>query len=437
MLTTRCSACGSYFALRSGACLFCRNLAEASGSRGNATQEPGLASLEASLRSEGHVARRLAAFVRKHWQGRYSLARAFWLNKLIACLVGLGANVILAFIAQFLTLQTMALAIVGLTAAFQVATVWYLVGVWRSATRHIAEGGRFGRLAKLVLVLIGTASISKLAASDASLDETWALLRGDQLGPPLSVRLSEDGASLYLSGGINEGTADALTSALESAASVRTVVLDSGGGWLREGLAAARVIAARGLDTRVNGECSSACTLMFLAGRARALGVGARVGFHRFSDPALTADARLDTTQTRDVYRATGLSPAFVERVVGTLPDQIWYPTLRELLQAGIATNTHEWDAARSDLEPDVREAARREFGHLRLSTQAFEQLVACELSRTIERLNRNGCEYALDEDEMGDGVPSARGECRERGQREADAAEDARACLGEIGRNR
>ncbi|MGC5394069.1 hypothetical protein ACPXAZ_26190, partial [Escherichia coli] len=61
---------------------------------------------------------------------------------------------------------------------------------------------------------------------------------------------------------------------------MQTVVLYSAGGWVREGKLVGEVIRRRRLNTYVEQECSSSCTLAFLAGRDRAMDPRAHIGFH-------------------------------------------------------------------------------------------------------------------------------------------------------------
>ena len=44
----------------------------------------------------------------------------------------------------------------------------------------------------------------------------------------------------------------------------------------------ARGIQQFGLDTQVESECYSACTIAFIAGRKRTLGKSGRLGFHQY-----------------------------------------------------------------------------------------------------------------------------------------------------------
>ena len=221
-------------------------------------------------------------------------------------------------------------------------------GTWISATKHTAAGGKWGGAAKGMIIL-GILRVAGQVANDSGrLGEHWATLLGKQAGPQYAIHLGGDGKSLNITGGMNDGAADALTEALNLAPGVRTVSFDSGGGWIREGRLVAAVISERNLATHVDGECSSACTLAFLAGRERTVGPQGRIGFHQVRSIGRSDDERaLDVTQTQSIYRSAGLPSDFVNKVTTTPPDKMWYPTLAELRAANVITGRTEWDAAR------------------------------------------------------------------------------------------
>ena len=95
------------------------------------------------------------------------------------------------------------------------------------------------------------------------------------------MELRDEGRVVSFSGGINDGAAAAIDKAIGAALRVGTVLLHSPGGWLREGKRMADVVRRYQLNTRVEGECFSACTLVLLAGANRSAGERARIGFHR------------------------------------------------------------------------------------------------------------------------------------------------------------
>jgi hypothetical protein len=119
-------------------------------------------------------------------------------------------------------------------------------------------------------------------------------------------------------------------------------VLHSNGGWVRQGNLIAKVITDRGLNTYVEQECTSACTIAFLAGKERASEPTARLGFHSFR--AVGAESKGNSTDSSQmialetVYRHAGIAPDFIQRILETPSDKMWYPSHEELLAKGVLT---------------------------------------------------------------------------------------------------
>lgn len=120
-----------------------------------------------------------------------------------------------------------------------------------------------------------------LAGLLASLAPT-ALLAQTAL-PPGRVYVAREGAttSIVIFGRISPETEGAFTSAAAANRGAR-VVLNSGGGALTPALNIGRFIRENRMQTFVpdGSGCFSACSLIWLAGTERNIGLGARIGFH-------------------------------------------------------------------------------------------------------------------------------------------------------------
>lgn len=279
--------------------------------------------------------------IKKHWNGDYSLARSYWGNTLVvSVLILLGAKLL---VAPFFTERTQAryvsLAVLFLTTLSVVVWWWAVTGTWRSASKHVSRGGSsfWAAAAKVAIVLGAIRLVGNLAAQAPFLEEHFRVARGEQLGPETSIQRRADGYSLLVSGGINDDTAEKLQQALNQSPGVRTIVLSSSGGWVGQGLVVAAVISSRKLSTDVEDECSSACTIAFLAGLERVAGPKARIGFHSFSTVGRQSPAG-SSSLLQKVYREAGLSDDFIAKVSQTPPTEMWYPTVKELLQNGVLT---------------------------------------------------------------------------------------------------
>jgi hypothetical protein len=284
------------------------------------------------------------AFFKKHFNGDYSLGRSYWVNTfLISLFAPLLGVLILPLLGENAPARYASTAVLLLTVLGVAAWVWAVSGTWASANKHVSRGGRqfWASAAKVMIVLGIFKTIGDIGNASSSLAEHWKVALGAQLGPPTQMQIRADGKSLLLKGGINDGTAEELSKALQLAPTVTTVVLSSQGGWVAQGNRVGKVIADRKLNTYVEQECTSACTIAFLAGVERAAEPNARVGFHSFR--TVGADSSTASTElalVQETYRTAGMSPAFITKIAATPHDKMWYPTHEELLAEGILTRT-------------------------------------------------------------------------------------------------
>ncbi len=281
----------------------------------------------------------------RHWRGQMSLGVSYWVNSF---LIGNLAPVALAIALASLeadnetTLRVNAALTLAGVALLAGLNVWSAVGVLRSAANHPERGGRL-IWAMLAFVLVGISlmavmlQLSRKSSLDGYVD-LWQIARGHDPIPPASVRLASDGLSVRLSGPMGSGSTERLRQVLEHAPQATVLSLDSPGGRLFEGRAIAREIQRHGFDTYAQGECSSACTLVLLAGRERLTTRAPKIGFHRASQPGPQGSDAVAMRDMARLYRAAGLSESFIARVSRVPSTSIWYPTLDDLLANAIVT---------------------------------------------------------------------------------------------------
>lgn len=280
------------------------------------------------------------SYVLAHWRGRLSLAKSYWLNGTL--ISTLWAVLVLAITNALndsqLSLTPAAIIMVSVTVSSLAIALWAWVGIWRSARRHPKQGGsRFWAAAAQVSVILG---IVQLAGSLNSLaqwgNETVQLaLGGDTLGE--MATMSVEGEDLRLDGLLTNGSAAKFAAVLAENPDAKRLVVTSPGGRLYEAKTIAEATRARGLDVTVERECSSACTLVLLAGKKRSLEWRSGVGFHRPSYAGLsTAELDAMSEELALVYREEGLPERFVTRALEAGPDEMWYPDEPLLFDAGV-----------------------------------------------------------------------------------------------------
>lgn len=188
--------------------------------------------------------------------------------------------------------------------------------------------GQLGVVMLSGVLLTVTLSAYAITAGAVFLQSTPAFL-----GQPYWLRLNSDGRELTLAGDAEPGLADALTASLSRFPAVSRIRLDSGGGLLDEAQDVARLIHARHLDTVVSANCSSACTVIFVAGIHRQLDASGQLGFHALESAHPQDDIYSEQLRTYALY---GVGERFVGRVARVPSGSMWYPTREELIEAHV-----------------------------------------------------------------------------------------------------
>jgi hypothetical protein len=288
-------------------------------------------------------------YLARHWRGELSLPVAFWVNGIctIITLNVLHALYLYVFYLvrdsdpifaspESVLLQIAAFALFRLT-----VYAWLIVGIWRSASKGAeGTGGRlWGLVSKLVCVLLMAAVIKfEIDTEWPQLQTLAQYLSGDTEMGPHSIRVRPGGTEVEFSGAITLGSTQELRNVLD-VNPVRTIDLNSQGGRLGEAEAMRRLISERKLNTYVSRECLSACTLAFLGGRERWLGLEGRIAFHRGGVEGETPEV---AGRAADVFRKAsveaGANEAFIDMAVTAFP-QLWYPSTDELLKARVMTS--------------------------------------------------------------------------------------------------
>ncbi|ESW61955.1 MAG: hypothetical protein Q27BPR15_03790 [Rhodobacter sp. CACIA14H1] len=142
-----------------------------------------------------------------------------------------------------------------------------------------------------------------------------------------------------------------------------TMRLTSDGGYIEAAYEMAAILSDYGLKTEVEGECASACAVIFAAGTERRMNKGGRIGLHPSSwsaesirsyyedwheesgwkDEFAFAEWVYDEGQ-RDANKLVthllthGVSPDFAVKVVALGMGTMWYPTRKEMEAAGLLT---------------------------------------------------------------------------------------------------
>jgi hypothetical protein len=273
-------------------------------------------------------------YLKRHWRGELPLGVSFWLNGVAFLLAGaVLAETLSPYANQLPGSYNAALFAGTVLLASTSLILWQVVGIWRAAARRPAFV-RYLTRGVLGLVLFGQ-------AASLALVQIPSLREGMELGQVLDrighwqITLRNGGHDVEIAGGVGAGIAEDFARDLARAPEVRLVHLNlRHGGLVSEALRLAELIRARGLDTYTTDKCVSACTIIYLAGENRFLRRDARLGFHAYVAPGGSASQSVQG----EILNAAGVAPDFVARAMKTPHNDVWYPTLQELVSAAVVT---------------------------------------------------------------------------------------------------
>ena len=266
----------------------------------------------------------LRQFPIRHWQGR----------------VALWPTLLLTLIALRLTLSSLTRLrppdwplplCATLTAISAAVLLWQVIGTLRALRNSDGLGVAAGGLAlAFSLALFATAELDSYAARAAVKDGLTPI-------EPLPV----SGTTMQVAGTLDWPLYARFCTTLIRNPGIATVSLDSEGGRVPVGRAMALRIGERGLDTRADGLCASACVLAFMGGAGRSLGPGGALGFHGYSlfryDPFQTVAE--EEARDKAWLVARGVDPGFVEQAFAIGADTLWRPDTGALRAAGVLTD--------------------------------------------------------------------------------------------------
>jgi len=310
--------------------------------------------------------------IRKHWRGEYSLGYSYWVMGplLTAVAGGVVAGVRSSDLPRYLGLRASGAFMLLFFGSFIALAVWQNVGIWRSASKHVSRGGRpfWAGLVKLLMVLTAARTAGYLLSPGIPIIVEGArMVAGIDNTLPYQIRLLRDGTEMELSGGMPFGTAEAVSASLDAAPLVRVIHLNSLGGRVMEARKLAELIRQRGLVTYTSTVCASACSIAFLAGAERYLGENGKLGFHSASIGGVSGGFSDQlNVDFRNALRERGVPDSFIQHVVATPPDELWFPDHEELLSAHVIdavvdpdeyamSGVTNWDDSQQ-LEAELRE---------------------------------------------------------------------------------
>ena len=326
-------------------------------------------------------------YIRKHWRGELSLAVSFWINLVLLNLIKLLFEKLLSYNELMENPVIFArVAIIYAAFCYIIVYPWQIIGLWRSCNHHIEQSGkRFWALTSQGFVIVG------FILTIVLLRKSWPIYKdyfriGFQKDEwaNYTLKLEKDNAFIHLQGGLGFGISEEVSQLLKKYPEVQGIILASSGGRIYEGRKLADLISKYSLDTYSFKGCYSAATIAFIAGKNRFLGIGANLAFHQYQVGYKSMDGIVDMKdeQINDllIFQQQGIKSEFLERLFITHHDEFWYPTVDEMLDAGVIHGI----VNQSDLLPIEYGFTSEEIDEASLELE--EALLDIPLYKTIKR---------------------------------------------------
>ncbi len=296
-------------------------------------------------------------YIKDHWQGNLSLALSFYVNGLVTALVIAGLTVYGSDKLDYSDLSETAwlISTLILYCVSIIISVWGILGIWRSATSYQQKGGalKWSLTAKLFALLGALGFASEVSQATLPVFQTLFVRAGiETLGPPATLKVT--GRTLHIDGTITHKVTERFQALINQHPDIDQVSISSFGGRTNAAVSIAAIISKRKLNTVAVGECSSACTFIFLSGKIRMFDINSSLGFHSPKILGLSdLESRFQSPEVTEAYQAAGLSSAFIDEALTTPSASMWYPSDDVLIKQG-AVHLFTQNRIKHDHEQEV-----------------------------------------------------------------------------------
>ena len=287
----------------------------------------------------------MIGFVSRHWKGEYAVLRSLFINTLVPNALLLAMQGRFDFTRLFADPVLGKLVLILTVSIWLILLAWQFTGCFRSASLRVSYSGSalnlyvvfFGLLITVIPVMGRMLSMS----DQYNRAQQGAVLSAESSNNSYTLTLLNN-EMLAFTGDIDFGATRDFVSILATHPGIQTVLLESDGGVVVEARGMANTIQDKGLNTRVESDCYSACTLIYISGRVRSLGDEAALGFHqyRLEMPYYYpwVDPVSEATKDKQRFARQNVTSAFLNKMYSHDHDSLWIPSHAELAQAGVTT---------------------------------------------------------------------------------------------------
>ncbi len=288
----------------------------------------------------------MSFYIKKHWNGELKLWQLFWLNTI---LVFMALQTVLIFIQATIHDQSTHKDIRQYTTFiilwFLLSTailVWQIIGNLRGNHRSQKPLLNIGRITKnLTLFFLAIIlSLQILLHLPTTIHYVKIVLNKDKLSKT-AAQIKIRNNTVKIEGSIDFNLPDRLSKLLNDNPEIKSLTINSAGGYMPPARKIAHLIINKKLDTHINKTCNSACTYIFAAGTKRTISINAKLGFHSPSVILISPWERRERYLKDMRYLENrGIKTGFIEKIYQTHHSKLWFPDHKELINSGYLTNT-------------------------------------------------------------------------------------------------
>lgn len=241
----------------------------------------------------------------------------------------------------------------ALSLAALVAAIVLAVGAWRASRRSLGRTGPAAAASALLVSMVVLCTLPMVGLNKRLHDERLA-------SGNATFTFDHRAGALRIAGDIGDRFVPDLRAALARHPRTGMVTIDSPGGFVDDAFEAGRILRAHGLRVRVDGECASACVIVWSSAASREASVGARFGLHQsYAEgdvpAAWLADARdASNADTVALLRGIGFDAALLAARDKAGADGMHWVGPIELQEAGVRLSLVDSGGARVSM-PQAR----------------------------------------------------------------------------------
>lgn len=274
--------------------------------------------------------------------GRLPLWRTICLGALMAVLAGcvltLLADIFQLEKFRYATRQWVSAIGLALLAAM---VVWWGVAVMRACVCRTGQGKSVVFSGAVFLAALYCLSQAMVTLGSGAREITMNWYDATTNGwSPLQVWADPVLGRIVVQGDITHDSERLFAQVVRANPELKVVQIESYGGYIREAMVMASLIRRRNLDTVTFSTCASACTLMFIAGHNRYIGLDAVFGFHRAGYAGMASSETLEEADQRmgAFYLLMGATSEIEQKTLATPHHQLWMPLQSELFATNYVT---------------------------------------------------------------------------------------------------